>query len=441
MVAPTTLPGRAYVRASTEKVSRLLFHLRARDLALAAVTGQAPTFARASAGGAVAGALGLLRTPVHSQPRFEMVDLDGDGVNDTPGLLLEQTRTNAFTWSDDFSNAAWTKSNATITADATTAPDGSATADKLVEDNTNNLHAVLRQFTGATDNANQTASIYAKSGERTWMLVKSIDKAGTARTSYINLATGAIGTKDGGHTLRVRAAGQGFWRVEVVFGVSAGATTPQVEYRPTTGDGVSSYLGDGVSGIYLWRAQLEVDGPFATSAIATTAAAATRASDTLSFVFNAVPQALSVYLHFQERGAAFLSSFNRVFQIGLGGGANRILNIRGNGTGAGTYSCAHETNVPGSGATLNANPVAMYDRVELLAQLYADGSMQLTQCANLGPEVASVRSAAFALAAAWGSAALALNSSVGSGSAGAMLVFDAKVAPGILTLQQMREAF
>lgn len=89
---PSTLPGRSYVSVGSERKSRLLFHFRARagaPLADCILTGQTPTFVRATAGGAVIDRNGRLRTPVHSQPRYEMVDLDGDGIRETAGLLIE----------------------------------------------------------------------------------------------------------------------------------------------------------------------------------------------------------------------------------------------------------------------------------------------------------------------------------------------------------------
>ena len=63
--------------------------------------------------------------------------LDYDPVTLQPkGFLVEEARTNLLLRSEEFDNANWTKSRATVTANAATAPDGTSNADKLVEDST-----------------------------------------------------------------------------------------------------------------------------------------------------------------------------------------------------------------------------------------------------------------------------------------------------------------
>lgn len=71
---------------------------------------------------------------------FEPVfDLNGvstffeDGTWRGRRQLYPYTRTNILPFSEQFSNAAWVKTNSTITADTTTAPDGTATADTFNE--------------------------------------------------------------------------------------------------------------------------------------------------------------------------------------------------------------------------------------------------------------------------------------------------------------------
>lgn len=67
-----------------------LFDWRANDLRLAARTGHVATFTRAGTGTAIDSA-GVTRTLVVNQERYEVLDLDGDGVRETPVLLLGGT--------------------------------------------------------------------------------------------------------------------------------------------------------------------------------------------------------------------------------------------------------------------------------------------------------------------------------------------------------------
>ena len=65
--------------------------------------------------------------------------------------------------SQAFDNASWTKTRATITTDATTAPDGTSTADKIVEDataaNDHQMYQVIAKET-FKDDVNVTFSIF-----------------------------------------------------------------------------------------------------------------------------------------------------------------------------------------------------------------------------------------------------------------------------------------
>lgn len=66
---------------------RASFCLDALDHALTPISGQAATFTRAATATGLDQA-GATQTFAHSQPAFEWADLDGDGIRDTPGLVL-----------------------------------------------------------------------------------------------------------------------------------------------------------------------------------------------------------------------------------------------------------------------------------------------------------------------------------------------------------------
>src|SRR5262249_8596564 len=54
---------------------------------------------------------------------------------------------NALLYSDQFDNAAWTKSGCSISANAATAPDGTMTADRIVENSSTSAHLVTQAIT------------------------------------------------------------------------------------------------------------------------------------------------------------------------------------------------------------------------------------------------------------------------------------------------------
>lgn len=128
------------------------------------------TFARASTGTRIA-PTGLIEEVASGKSRLNYDLLNGKVVN-CPHYLLEPARTNLITYSEDFSNASWTKSGLSIVADATISPDGSLNADKLVEDTSTALHYCLRTFP-VTSGVTYTYSIIAKYNGRLLQLSSS----------------------------------------------------------------------------------------------------------------------------------------------------------------------------------------------------------------------------------------------------------------------------
>lgn len=158
--------------------------------------------------------------------------------------------------------APWAVQQATISADATTAPDGSATADKLVEDGSAaTQHAVVQTYI-TTAMTQYTASVYAKAAERTSILfyVGSSGVSGGDAGYYFNLSTGAVGAKVGAATPiapSIMDAGGGWRRCILTFTTGADTTT---DFNLYAADGTPSntYNGDGASGVYFWGAQVRL---------------------------------------------------------------------------------------------------------------------------------------------------------------------------------------
>jgi hypothetical protein len=206
------------------------------------------------------------------------------------GLLIEESRTNGHTYSDQFETASWTKTNVTITANAVASPDGTTNADKIVETATSAFHIVNQNtaFTGATPH---TASYFVKAAERGYAAVQIYTDGITKRyTANVDLATGAITSTDSvgspvSPSAVVTPAPDGFWRIAVTATNTSGIVGSLIAVSdsatPTYASGCPTYLGDITKGIYVYGAQLEA-GSFATSYIPTTTASVTRAADSAS---------------------------------------------------------------------------------------------------------------------------------------------------------------
>jgi len=195
---------------------------------------------------------------------------------------VEEARTNLALYSEQFDNAAWPKQNATVTANATTAPDGTTTADKLVEDATAGVSHRMYQTTASAfaNGTTVTNSVFLKAAERTWAYIRLELNDNTSLNAWFNLSTGAIGTVQSGLTATITPFGNGWYRCTVAGSVGTGAS-PAKNYflvGVTTADNTTNYTGNGTSGVFLWGAQLEA-GAFATSYIPTVASTVTRSAD------------------------------------------------------------------------------------------------------------------------------------------------------------------
>ena len=187
------------------------------------------------------------------------------------GILIEREATNLALYSSDRTNAAWYKLETAVTADAASAPDGTMTADKVVETSTTSVHALLQ--IGACQAA--TAYVYSefvKAAGRE--KVRLVENNGTSAYAIFDLATGEVLEGPG----TIEAYANGWFRCSLRFKPGAGQSTFNCQIRLLDSAGNQSYTGDGTSGLFAWGAQIE-RGNRASSPIATTGTAVTRPTD------------------------------------------------------------------------------------------------------------------------------------------------------------------
>lgn len=222
---------------------------------------------------------------------------DHDPITGAPlGALIEAAITNRLLRSQEFDNAAWTKNDVTITADAVVAPDGTTTADTLTENSATATHQV-QQSAAISAGQTLTLSVWVKAGSGSrWVVLLLAGASGTA-FAHFNPGDGSAGDVGvtGGYTSASARAEQypnGWWRFSLsCVTVTDTSVAAQIRTKVTNG-GVSSYAGDGASSTHLWGAQLEAL-LWPTSYIPTTSATVQRSGDNVTlattlFKYNAL---------------------------------------------------------------------------------------------------------------------------------------------------------
>ena len=222
---------------------------------------------------------GIIQTAASGVARSNAYLPDSSGVFRPAGLLLEAAGTNLVTYSEQFDNAAWSKTGATVTANTTTAPDGTATADTFTLDSSTGSHTLTSPATSVAAGVN-IVSYFIKSNGGDYVQL-NWGTGSNPNNAYVNfrLSTLEIGTQYY-CTGYIQKLPNGWFRVSMRVEIDTpGAQTAIALVTGLTSTRNESFTGDGTSGIYIWGAQLEAS-PYPTSYIPTTGSTVTRAADT-----------------------------------------------------------------------------------------------------------------------------------------------------------------
>lgn len=194
---------------------------------------------------------GTLKDYQKTETRLNIPRLDYSNGT-CPSILVEPQRTNLATWSNDFSNAVWTKNQSTITSNYAVSPQGIQNASRWLSNSGATLH-FLSQLYGFTLGVTYTISCYVKSN--------------TSSNQDFRLGI------DGGVTSSNLTATTEWQRFTFTANpTNAVGLTAFFIARPSTNDAVD---------LSIYGLQLEV-GSYPTSYIPTTSASVTRNADVIS---------------------------------------------------------------------------------------------------------------------------------------------------------------
>lgn len=179
-----------------------------------------------------------------------IVEMDVDKCELIYGQPERRGAENLLTYSEQFDNADWTKTNLTTTADIFANPMGAQNAERLLEDTSSGTHKVHQSITnGANDVLMMSA--YVKGGlGRDWCYLSL-----KGNRAFFNMSTGAKGTMGSSiESSKIEYVGNGWYRISASAILATGSGSFEIGVADS--DNSVSHAGDEEKGFYLWGAQL-----------------------------------------------------------------------------------------------------------------------------------------------------------------------------------------
>ncbi len=304
----------------------------------------------------------LIEDVANDVPRLDYTD------GGCPVLLLEYASSNNILYSQDFSQ--WTTFRLSTTANTTTSPSGLINATSITEDSTTNTHFLRAPVTAAT--GTWSYSIFAKNRTNNRYVVLNL-RFSSAR---FNLSTGTVDEETGLVASSIKSFPNGWYRISITATLSALANVELTLNNGTT----DNYLGDGLSGVYIWGAQFE-EKPALTSYIpALTGISVTRLIDSCLGNYSPIllNKEVSLFADVIQNNTGFDMTIGLTNASPL---SNLIFIFQANGT---------QVRVVSSQGLDSYQTITTYQRNKIIvtlklneAKIYINGTLVLTQNTSL----------------------------------------------------------
>jgi hypothetical protein len=198
------------------------------------------------------------------RPKFTLTKLQQAVQNAGGGAIYDPSslwgagdhlpRRNLLTYTEDFSNAIWTKFRGPTLTGGQLDPLGGSTATKIIPTSAATSPGVYQGSTAVAAGTTVRISFYAKAAEFSWVMIGSPAATGGV---WFNVSTGTIGTITGGFgfTAAIEPAANGFFRCTLI-GSAIATTFSQISV--CDGNGSTAVTNSGTNGVIIWGAQLSL---------------------------------------------------------------------------------------------------------------------------------------------------------------------------------------
>lgn len=194
----------------------------------------------------------VLNVPYYYRVRSENIYGISANSNTITVAAFSIVQENLITDPEAINVASWTKTNSSVVTDATTAPSGTVSAEKV------NTTLSSAGYTGVSKLVSVTGTVHtfgirAKIGEVTWIRLQPTGSSNDG-DNWFNISTGVLGTITPGIIASIEADTEGYYKCYVSFNVPS-AKDITVHVRLASGNNVTTYSGVG-NGAFFWGAQL-----------------------------------------------------------------------------------------------------------------------------------------------------------------------------------------
>jgi hypothetical protein len=260
-----------------------------------------------------------------------------------PTFLFEPSVTNLLTYSEDFSNAIWTKQGTLVSTNQTIAPNGNNTADTISTSTGSEIHRFYNgPFTYASTLTTFSFSVYLKYKDHRYVSFGITDDSTYRSQVVVDLVSGVITqnyVQSGTLTSNLQPVGNGWYRLTGTF-------TPSTFYfnnfvyllgfllNQNTWN-LNNYLGTG-TGAYIWGAQLQ-EGTAVTSYIPTTNASVTRSGGSTADLGSSYFGTNKGTLLLGVEGIKTIVNSGSAATMQLRSGGNVVMTLYDDGSGIGFY--------------------------------------------------------------------------------------------------------
>ena len=242
-------------------------------------------------------------------------EIEGGLVNTKPSLLLEPQSTNLITYSEDLTNG-WLQSSVDITSNVIIAPDGTMTADLITPQTNNNFHYVRSNNGGDLSASGYNMSFFAKANGYNFVRVFNNIIGVGVDIDIVNEVVSNKSVEIGD----VSVKNYGEWKkIEVQY--IGSRTFSYLAIQPMPTGGLTTFSGNGFSGVYVWGAQIEALS-YPTSYIPTNGSTQTRAAETCTGAgTSSIFESTEGILYFE---VAFNNAAANNISLSDGSGGNRV---------------------------------------------------------------------------------------------------------------------